>query len=302
MTIRHLRIFVAVCQCGSITAAARKLYIAQPSVSLAIGELERHYKVQLFDRISRKLRITESGKRLYDYAQGIVSLYGEMEERMGDQKLGGRVTVGATITIGNRLLPGLVRRFKELNPSVTVKARVDNSDGIEARVLEGELDVGLIEGVAHQPQLAAEVFLDDALTLVCGRTHSLWERASVTPEELTDFDFILREKGSGTRALFDSALLTRDISLEPIWESVSTHAILEAVAEGIGVSVLPFRLARPDVEKGRLRCKPIQGMNLKRKFYMITHKNKYLTAEALLFMEQARQSRDFLPPLPAPFG
>lgn len=299
MTIRHLRIFVAVCQCGSITAAARELYIAQPSVSLAIGELERHYKARLFDRISRKLRITEAGKRLYDYASNLVSLYGEMEERMAGQSLGGSLYIGSSITIGSRLLPGMVKRFREKNPQVTVRARVDNSDNIERLVIEGELDAGLIEGVAHQPQLQAEVFLDDELVLLCGEGHPLWDRGEAAPEELPQYAFIAREKGSGTRELFDSALLTRELVVKPEWESISTHAILEAVSENLGISALPYRLAEPYLEKGRLRRVRIAGMDLKRKFYMITHKNKYLTAEAQRFMDEARQAGTYIPPIPA---
>ena len=302
MTIRHLRIFVTVCQCGSITEAARRLYIAQPSVSLAVGELEKHYKTQLFDRISRRLQITDAGRRLYEYAAGIVALYGEMEDRMGDESLGGRLSVGATITIGNRLLPGLALRFKQGNPAAALRVRVDNSDRIENLVLDGELDIGLIEGVAHQPQLRAEAFLDDGLALLCGRSHPLWEKRWVSPEELAGYDFILREKGSGTRELFDSALLTRELALEPVWESISTHAIIVAVAEGLGVTVLPWRLAESDLAGGRLRRVPIKGMDLERKFYIITHKNKYLTGEALAFMELARQAGDYIPPVPSDTG
>ena len=299
MTIRHLRIFVTVCQCGSITAAARQLYIAQPSVSLAIGELERHYKVRLFDRISRRLHITEEGRRLYAYASNIVSLYGEMEDRMSDKALDGRVLTGCTITIGNRILPGLVRRFNQHHPHVGVRAFIGNSDGVERRVLEGDLDIGLIEGVAHQSQLQAEVFLEDQLVLLCGEGHPLWAREEVRPEELMQYDLLLREKGSGTRELFDSAMLTRELVADPKWESVSTHALLEAVAQGLGVSVLPYRLAEPDLASGRLRRVRIADMDLRRKFYIITHKSKYLPEEAQAFLEEVRGTAAHIPPIPA---
>ena len=299
MTIRHLRIFVTVCQCGSITAAARQLYIAQPSVSLAIGDLERHYKLQLFDRISRRLHITEAGQRLYEYASNIVNLYGEMEELMIDGKLAGRLFIGSSITIGNRLLTGIVKRYAAQNPLVSVRVRVENSDGIEKRVLEGELDLGLIEGVAHQPQLQAEVFLDDELALVCGAGHPLWNAEEVEPEALTGQAFIQREKGSGTRELFDSAMLTRELVVEPMWESISTHAIIEAVAGGLGLSVLPYRLAEPELERGRLRRIRIRGLDLQRKFYIITHKSKFLTSEAQSFLDEVRRAESYIPPIPS---
>ena len=298
MTLRHLRIYIAVCQYGSVTAAARKLYIAQPTVSLVIRELEDHYQVRLFDRIARRLQITEAGRRLYEYALHIDALYHEMEERMASRESLGPLRLGASITIGNRLLPGLTRRMAASHPELPLRVRIDNSGHIEQEVLSGNLDIGLIEGIAHHPQLDAEEFLEDELVLLCGQGHPLWPREWVKAEELPAYRFVLREKGSGTRELFDSALLTRHLLVEPVWESVSTQAILEILREGWGLSVLPYRLVEHCLLAGHLRRIPIEDMRLCRKFYMVTHRKKYRTPDALLLMEAVRGIGDWMPPIP----
>ncbi len=136
MTIRHLKIFVMVCQEKSITKAGKKLFMAQPTVSVAISELEKHYNIQLFDRISKKLYLTEAGSRLLPYAQHMVALFEEME--MGAQAWGGAqlLHIGASVTIGNCLLPDYLKRLKCVHPEIQVKAEVNNSEKLEQGILE----------------------------------------------------------------------------------------------------------------------------------------------------------------------
>lgn len=285
MTLRHLRIFLSVCECESLTMAAKRLYIAQPSVSLAIAELEKYYKVKLFDRLSRRLYITEEGKRFYEYASQIISLYDRMEESIRDSGNGGVLRVGSSITIGNFLMPGLAKSFSEICPSVEMQVMIDNSEAIEDKILSAEIDLGLIEGVTHHTQLKSEVFMDDELVLLCGRGHPLYGRDSVSVKELAGHRFILREKGSGTRELFDSSLLVHDMVIRPVWESTSTHAILHAVGAGLGLSVLPFRLAERNLAEGSLHRIAVREISFGRKFYLIHHINKYLTGYAKQFID-----------------
>ena len=295
MTFRHIRIFVTVCECGSATAAAKKLFIAQPSVSLAISELEKHYNVRLFDRISRRLHITEAGKQLFDYGVHILSLYSEMEDCMKSRGSSDILRVGTSITIGTRLLPDLVKRFEKIEPNAKINAIIDNSESIEESIINGDIDLGLIEGIAHMPQIIAEKFMDDELVLLCGGNHPLCTRSEVTLEELSGFDFILREKGSATRELFDSLLLVHNMSITPMWESISTSAIIGAIAQGIGISVLPYRLAEEDLEAGNIHRIPIKELSLKRNFFIIYHQSKFFSETAKLFMDTVRKAKSYIP-------
>lgn len=125
MTLRHLRIFVTVCETGSMTAAAQILYIAQPAISLAVSEMEEHYKVRLFDRISRRLYLTDSGRQALEYARHIIALFDEMEQGVGGGQAAKELRIGTSITIGSCLLPGYIRELKERFPSLTVQAAVE---------------------------------------------------------------------------------------------------------------------------------------------------------------------------------
>ena len=144
MTLRHLRIFVTVCETGSMTAAAQILYIAQPAISLAVSEMEEHYKVRLFDRISRRLYLTDSGRQALEYARHIIALFDEMEQGVGGGQEAKELRIGTSITIGSCLLPGYIRELKERFPSLTVQAAVGNSEAIEQKLLENQIDICLL--------------------------------------------------------------------------------------------------------------------------------------------------------------
>lgn len=285
MTIRHLKIFIAVCKYGSITEAADKLYLAQPTVSLSIRELEEHYHVNLFDRISRKLYLTELGKQFLTYATHIVSLFDEMEEGIKTWDSAGTLRIGASITIGTYLLPEYVTSYYQRCPQVKVNVIIENSEAIEKRILENDIDFALIEGTIHNPNIINEQFMQDKMVLICGNHHELLKSKSIRIEQLKNYDFILREKGSGTRELFDSTMLIYDISIDPIWESISTQAIISAVAAGLGLSVLPYRLVKSDLDNNSIQKLEIEGIHFIRQFYIIYHKNKFLTKSATNFID-----------------
>ena len=285
MTLRHMKIFTAVCDCKSATGAAKRLGIAQPAVSLAVKELEEHYGIRLFDRISHKLYLTEEGKELLSYARKIVSLFDGMENGLKDWDSFGILRLGSSITVGIRLMPDFVKRFHSACPGIKVRVTLDNSAAVETRILEIRLDLALIEGVVHSDRIAVSRFQKDELVLVCGADSKFSARKELTPDELPGLPFLLRERGSGTRELFDSTLLTRGISVEPEWESISTEAIISAVSAGLGVSVLPYRLVeRALAEKSLVRIR-VRGLEFQRYFSLITHKDKQLSRSARAFLK-----------------
>lgn len=285
MTLRHLKIFVSVYQNESITKASMELHLAQPSVSLAIRELEDYYQLRLFDRISRRLYVTEQGKMFYDYALHIVSLFEEMELGTRSWESSGTLRIGSSITIGSVLLPTLIKKFKADYPHMKVTASVHNSSYVENCILNNSIDFALIEGVPESPQIIRSPFMTDRLCLICGRTHPLASQRSVPVKELEAYDFILREPGSGGREILESLLTGQQIHLNAIWESVSTQVIVKAVAEGFGISILPYLLVADDIKKGTVLVKEVEGISLSRNFSVIYHRHKYLTPSARAFIE-----------------
>ena len=281
-----MKVFSAVCGSGSVTKAAAALGITQPAVSLCIRELEEHYGVRLFDRIAHKLYLTAEGKKLLGYARKIIALFDEAESDVTSWREVESLRIGSSITIGTRLMPGYVERFRAACPGVRVSVTVDNSAEIEKRILKNELDFALIEGIVHSENIVSEKFRKDSLVPVCGAKSAWAGRGEFRPEELPGLPFLLREKGSGTRELFDSTLLTLGITVMPEWESISTGAIISAVEAGAGLSVLPFGLVERELAAKKLTRVSIRSLRFERYFCLIFHKDKHLSKAAALFLQK----------------
>lgn len=294
MTLRHLKIFISVYQNQGITKASEELHLAQPSVSLAVRELEDFYGVRFFDRISRRLYITEQGKMFYEYALHIVSLFDEMERSVRSWEHKGLLRVGSSITIGNFLLPKLVKTFRESHPDIQISASIHNSSYIIDRIMDNAIDFALIEGIPTYPQIVQEPFMSDRMCLICGPAHPIAARESIDIRELEQYDLILRESGSGGREILESLLTGLQIQLEPAWESVSTQAIVKAVGEGLGISILPYLLVAEDIRKGVVLEKKMEGISLSRKFSIVYHRHKYLSTAAREFIELCHSSQFYL--------
>lgn len=277
MTLRHLKIFVTVCDCGSITAASRKLFISQPSVSAAVREIETEFQVALFDRISRKLFLTEPGRQLLEQARYLINQYDSIEFSLRNWEQNDILRIGSSITIGNRFLPSYVAAFQQKHETVRVKAAINSSEKIESMILENELDLALIEGVPHHQNIVSTVFMEDELVIICAKEHPLAVSGKITLEQLAKSALLLREKGSGTRELFDNMMALNNQSIEPLWESVSTQALVTAVKAGLGISVLPYWLVLEDLLEQTVSMLRLDGIELKRNYYLIHHEDKFIS-------------------------
>lgn len=285
MTLRHMQIFITVCKEKSITSAAKKLYISQPAVSNAIKELEAHYGTPLFDRISKKLYLTESGKTAYPYAVQIDTLFEKLENSLKNPEGAGQLKIGSSITIGTHFMPNYVREFSERYPNIQIHVTIDSSDIIENLVLENELDFALIEGVVHSENIVSKDFIKDELVVISDLNNPLLKKDTVSAEDLSNQNFLMREKNSGTRELVESILSLHNIYLTPLWESTSTEAIIHGVSKGIGISILPLHLVKDYIEKNEIAKINVNGITFCRQYHIIHHKNKYLTPISLEFMK-----------------
>ena len=171
MTLRHLRIFVAVAESLNMHAAAKQLYIAQPAISQAISELENHYNVRLFERLSKKIYITPAGSQFLFYAKHILSLFGELEQQMNDTTAYTEVKIGATITIGTCLMNHILHEFQSCYPQAEVRVSINTPDYLGPSLARNELDIALVESLPTRPDLIFEPFLDDEMVLVVSPDH-----------------------------------------------------------------------------------------------------------------------------------
>lgn len=291
MTLRHMIIFRTVCDAGyNSTRAAEALHMTQPAVSLAIKELEQYYSVRLFDRIGRRLSITDAGRLFLQYATHIVDLFERMETGLRDWEAKGILRVGASITIGSQFLPNYVKEFSTQFPGTDVRVVVDQTDRLEKKLLANEIDLALIEGIAHDPNIVSEAYMEDHLSVICSVEKGWRQGQVVSLEEFKGQRFLLREHGSGTREVFDQAMEQVGVSITPAWEAMSTTALVNAVINGLGIAVLPHRMILPALNRGLIVTVRVQDLLFRRCFYIIHHKDKFLTASAKSFMELCKNN------------
>ena len=289
MTLRHLRIYTVVYRKESITKAANILHMAQPAVSLAIKELEEHYDLCLFDRIGKRIYVTEQGKWFYDYALHIISLFDEMENDIRTWQDKGTLRIGSSVTIGNFILPQLVGEFQKEYPNIEVQVLIQNTDTILKKTMDNQLDLALVEGKNTYAQLFAQPLMKDPLCFICGRDHELAMNKEVSLKDLEKYPMIFREKGSAVREIVEETMGYYQINSKVTWESMSTQAIIHAVVENLGISVLPYLLVKENLEKGEVVQIQVKDFLLTREFSIVYHEKKYLTKAARAFIEQVKE-------------
>lgn len=277
MTLRHLKIFIAVYQEMSITKAANRLHLAQPSVSLAIKELEDNYHFKLFDRINRRIFVTEVGEAFYEYAFHIISLYDEMENKMISPQMPIKICLGSSITIGTFIVPEIINAFSNIYPNCELNVKIQNSQQIIHSVVKNEMDMGVIEDKVFHEQLIEIPFMEDQLYFICDKNHPLAETEAVSLEEIAAYPLFMREQGSASREIADGLFKAHQLKPHILWESVSNQAILQAIKCIGGITVISEKLVDDDIKKGKIAVLPIYPEVFKRNFALIYHKNKYLT-------------------------
>ncbi len=289
MDFRHFRIFLAVCEAGSMTRAAAGLYMTQPSVSQAVAELEREYGARLFERLNHRLYLTAAGEQLRSYASHILNLAGQARKDLAGLGGAGSLRVGASLTVGAHLLPGLVNAFQAEMPLVEIFTQVDNTIAIEQLILEDQLDLGVVEGQVYSPHVREEALCDDELAVICGPGSAFWDRARLGVADLVGSAFIIREPGSGTRDLFERAMSAAGIGWKIAGVYNNTEAIKQAVRGNLGLAVAPRISVEEEVQRGQLRVLEIEELNLARKFRLVIHHQKFLTPAIETFIRLSRQ-------------
>lgn len=273
MTIRHLTIFVAVAETGKMSSAAAKFYISQPTVSQTIKELEEHYGVLLFDRISKKLYITEAGKNLLIYAKLVVDQFNQLEDNMFTG-FNEKLRIGATVTVGSCILSSVINQFKEKMPDVDTFSYVNNTKVIEDKLLNSELDVGIVEGRIKNHDLITLPVMKDSLVIVCNKNHRFAGKKKVSIKELEKENFVMREEGSGTRELFEHYMSKHGAKIKVSWEVSCPNAIKKAVMNNNCLAAISERLVEDEINTEEFYTIKCNDNSLERSFLMVYYKNK----------------------------
>ncbi|AKA68888.1 transcriptional regulator [Clostridium scatologenes] len=268
-----------------MTMAANKLFITQPSVSQAIKELETYYGVELFERISNKLYVTESGKKVYQYAKHIMKLFDELEDGLKENASKKKLIIGANYTVGVILIHKYIKKFNSLYSNSEIKVIVNKASILKEMLRKNELDLALIEEIKNESDFIEDFFYNDRIVVVADPEHPLFQQNEVTAYDVVNEHLLLREKGAGVRNLFELKMNQIGLVIKPYWESTSTTALINAAENKIGIAVLPFELVKDHVDSGCLRELKVKDIDLSRKLIVIYHKDKFLTSAMKDFIE-----------------
>jgi DNA-binding transcriptional LysR family regulator len=270
-----MQIFLAVADFGSMSEAAKQLDIAQPSVSGTIAEIEDQYSIRLFERLGRRLYITSAGEKLEKYARHILSMFDSMERELYNATENISLRIGATMTVGTCIMCDMLEEYQKRFNGAAPRVCVCNTRKIEQMLLRSELDVAIVEGEIVSRELYTKIIMYDPLVLVASAKKNPFEgKQSVRKEDLCEVPFILREVGSGTRALLEYEM--GNLPIQESWTCSSADAIINAVENGYGCTVISRRLVKDHLENGTLVDIPIEDAQLERMFTLVWHRNKYV--------------------------
>ncbi len=279
MADRRLQVFHTVARLLSFTKAAENLHMTQPAVTFQIHQLEEQFDTRLFDRTHNRISLTEAGQKVYEYADRIFELYSEMEAAVQEMTGGvcGALTIGASTTIAEYMLPTLLGDFKEQYPEVTIHLRVSNSEGIVSMVENNTLDLGVVESSVTNKNLAVEICKRDYLVAIVPPKHPLAEKKVLPFSDLLEYPFICREEGSGTREVIGeylNRLSNCQADLKIAMELGSPEAVKGAVEAGMGVSVVSRATIQKELRLGTLVALDLEPP-LERPFSFVHQKQKF---------------------------
>ena len=288
-SLRQLEIFVAISRTGSVSRASETLSLSQSATSTALSELERQFDLLLFDRVGKSLRINETGQQLLPRAVELLDRAKEIENLLQGHAGFGHMRIGATLTVGNYLATILVARFLQEHPESRIQLKVHNTSTIVQQIANHELDLGLIEGDCNHPDIEVQPWIADELVVFSAPDHPLASQRKVSLEQLLQEEWILREKGSGTRETFDRAFHSHHSKLKIRLELEHTEAIKRAVESGLGIGCIS-RLALKDAfRRGSLVPISTPNLDLSRFFYFLWHKQKYQTTGIREFLNLCKR-------------
>ena len=276
MTIRHLKVFICVCKHGNMTKAAEELFIAQPAVSNTIAEIEKNYNVKLFERINKRLFLTDEGKKLLIKAQEVISAFEDFEEQALNSSKKPLLKIGSSLTIGKQKLPWLLRKLKENFTDIDFQISINQTSVIESKILNGSLDFAFIQGRPSDPNINSKLVDCNTLIAVCGKKYDMPD--TVTLKELCKYDLLLREDESVSREFLDHIFALENIIVTPIMESISNQALISAAGQNLGVTIMPEALLTRQLANGGLRKITVLDYEFARNSYIIYHKDKTFTS------------------------
>lgn len=292
MNFHQLNVFYEVAKAKSFTAAAEKLYLTQPAVTLQIQNMEEYYKTKLFEHAGKQIVLTHAGKVLFDFAEKIFDLARLAEEAIADfRRLDrGVLKIDAAFTFADYYLPILLEAFYKKYPRIALQVHTGNTSQIIENTLLHRNDIAFVAYRPETDKLVAKEFISDRLVGVVSLDHKFARRGSIALKELNGEFLILREQGSSPRKILDEVLKTKGVSPQIVMESGSTSAIKRAVEAGMGMAILSHQAVKREILTGVFKELHFSDAEISYQFFLIHHRDKYLSTLLKAFLEVATES------------
>jgi DNA-binding transcriptional LysR family regulator len=273
ITLRQLEIFAAIRQEGTITGAARRIGLSQAATSQALAELENQLQRRLFDRHGRRLQGNAAGSELFPHAIEVLDRVRDIERGAGQAYY--NIRLCASLTVGNYMLPSFIGRFARRHPGARFQMAIGNTEHVVESVRQFAADAGWIEGLARDPQLRSFPWREDRLVIIAAPNHPLTGRRA-TAAALAEAAWVLREKGSGTREVFEEAITGHFSLLRIPVEVGGIGAVKRAVMAGVGLSCISRSTIELELKARQLAVVHTPWLNLRRHITLLIHRQKYL--------------------------
>lgn len=279
MNLNQLKIFYFAAKHGTLSAAAEALCVTQPAITKGIQRLQEHCEIKLFNRFGKKMALTDAGEVLYRIAESIFEMEEQAEESLRDfqQRKRGFIRILASESFGSYYLPFILNRFSRDNPKIRISMEILPTELIVEKTATLSNDIGFISyDVSHKKLLTREV-LEDSYQIIVPTDHPFAGKDVIEPQDLSGQSLIVHEKGSAPRQSTEDFIRRHDIHVSIPLELSNNEAIKAAVEEGIGIAVITRRVVSKELKLGSLKAIPLSDPSMKRKFYLIHHKDKYLS-------------------------
>src|SRR5271165_54129 len=286
INLNQLRIFQAVTETRSFTRAAEVVHLTQPGISKHIKQMEEYYGVPLFDRLGKKVALTQAGEILFEATREIMASITAAEQRIEDLKglRGGKLVLGASFPIGIYFLPRVLAAFRKQYPAVDVTLDISLGERIVAKILANKLDLGLVSHEVRDARLICKEFATDELIAIAPRNHRWASKKQIKPQELLEETFILAARGAGIRAVVEERLRDKGIVLENVLDFGNLEGVKRAVEVGLGVSIQSQSVVQREISAGSLTGVSVAGMDAKLAHFYVHRKDKHLSNAAKAFL------------------
>jgi DNA-binding transcriptional LysR family regulator len=287
--LSKLKVFHVAAKTQSFTRAAEALFLTQPGISKYIKDLEDYYGVKLFDRLGKRIALTQAGEILYAKTEIIFNMVDQLKIEIGElQGLDhGSLRIGASVTLGIHVLPQVLSRFRRIYPNIEINLDIVLNRQVADRILDNSIDIGFLGAPVDNDRINASPFLKDELVLIVPAGHKWARKDIIEPHELMHETFILSQQGSGTRRIIEERLGQAGIVLKGSIEFGHTEAVKKAVESGLGISIISKAAIKREEHLGVIKSIHLAGINLTRDFYFAYRKDKYMTHVTKAFLQWA---------------